>query len=129
MNRACLRSRRGAAAVALIGVLVIVEVAVVVAVVGGGLQHDLTLQRIDTSRAFYAAEGGAAMAVQELVTGEDRDGDGVVGGISDDGNADNNFVIGGATTGVTLDEDAGLATIVATGRAGATRRRLELRLR
>ncbi len=117
---------RGAVGIAVIASLVIVEVVIVVSVIGGSLQQDLTLQRIDTNKAFYAAEGGTAMAVREAWVAVDEDGDGSIGGISDDGNAANDPQIGGATVSVSQTTDADVTSLIAIGRAERARRRIEL---
>jgi len=117
---------RGAVGIAVIASLVIVEGVIVVSVIGGSLQQDLTLQRIDTNKAFYAAEGGTAMAVREAWVAVDEDGDGSIGGISDDGNAANDPQIGGATVSVSQTTDADVTSLIAIGRAERARRRIEL---
>lgn len=119
---------RGAIGVAMVGALVIVELIVVVAVVGAGLHQDLTLQRIETNRAFYAAEGGANMALRELWVDEDEDGDGKIGGISDDADSGNDPPIGHATVSVSAEEADGQTTIDAVGRSDRARRRIEMHL-
>ena len=35
--------------------------------IGGGRDHDLTVKRMDTLRAFYAAEAGMNIAIRELM--------------------------------------------------------------
>lgn len=117
---------RGAIGVSVVASLVLVEVVIIVSVIGGSLQQDLTLQRIDTNKAFYAAEGGAAMAIREAWISTDEDGDGSIGGISDDGNAANNPQIGGATVSVSQSAASGVTSLVAVGRAERARRRIEL---
>lgn len=121
-------SGRGSIGIAMIAALVLVEVVIVVAVLGGGLQHDLTIQRIDTNRAFYAAEAGAAMATREVWLNTDVDGDGAIGSISDDSDPDNNPVVGEATVVVTRTDEVGEVLLVATGRTVRSRRRVEMRL-
>ena len=122
------RHRRGAVGIAVVGLLVLLEVVVVVAVVGGGLHQDLTMQRIDTNRAFYAAEGGVAMAVREAWIATDEDGDGVIGGVSDDGDQPNNPSIGGASVSVSPTLAGGVTTFSATGWAERARRKIEIQM-
>jgi Tfp pilus assembly protein PilX len=112
----------------MIAALVLIEVVVVVSVLGGGMQNDLTLQRIETNRAFYAAEAGAAMAAREAWLNSDEDGDGSVGGISDDGNTDNNPTVGAASVMVEMTEVSGEIVLIATGRTDRARRRVEIRV-
>ncbi len=119
---------RGAIGIAVIAALVMVEVVIIVSVIGGSLQQDLTLQRIDTNRAFYAAEAGVAMAVREEWVGADEDGDGTVGSISDDGNTTNDPQIGGASVSVSRSPETGVTILIAIGKAERARRRIELSL-
>ncbi len=74
--------RRAMAAVAMVALLVTVDLIIVVMVIGGGRDHDLTVRRVETIRAFYAAEGGMNMAIREEMQNADEDGDAVVGTIS-----------------------------------------------
>jgi Tfp pilus assembly protein PilX len=122
------RRRRGAIGVAMVGALIVVELVIVVAVVGGGLHQDLTLQRIDTNRAFYAAEGGVNMALREAWTGADEDGDGTVGGISDNADPDDDPAIGAAAVSVSAAEADGATTLTAVGWSERARRRIEMHL-
>ena len=87
------RRCRGSAAVAMILVLVILQIVVVAVVLAGGRDQDLTLKRLDSIRGFYAAEGGMNMAIREMRTSTDEDGDGGIGTISNDGNSANNPTI------------------------------------
>jgi Tfp pilus assembly protein PilX len=120
--------RRGAIGIAVLGLLVLLEVVIVVAVVGGTLAQDLTLQRIDTNRAFYAAEGGVAMAVREAWLATDEDGDGAIGGISDDGDRADDPTVGGATVSVSPAQAGAVTTFVSIGWADRARRRVEMNL-
>lgn len=114
--------------VTLVAAMVLAQAVVVVSVVGGGMHHDLTLQRIDTQRAFYMAEAGAAMALREAWLNTDEDGDGTIGGISNDGDPSNDPTLGGASVSVEAGEDSGTLRLVATGRAAEARRRVEVRV-
>lgn len=119
---------RGAIGVAMVGALVVVEVIIVVAVIGGGLNQDLTLQRIETNRAFYAAEAGVNMAMREIWSNADEDGDGLIGSISDDADPANDPAIGAASVSVSTTDDAGRTSVAAVGRSDRARRRIELQL-
>lgn len=74
--------RRGVASIALVIVLVIAEFAILALVLGGSRDQDLTVARVSAVQAFYAAEAGMNMAMREVISGEDFDGDGTVGGIT-----------------------------------------------
>ncbi len=121
-------TRRGSA---LITVLIIVMVLgfTIVGVVGVGARNQmLSMHRISTARAFYAAEAGMNMAMRELAVGLDEDGDGTIGGISDDGDSNNNPTIGGARVFVSVQSASGNFTLLSTGSADASRRRIEVTL-
>ncbi|MGE3107718.1 MAG: hypothetical protein AB7G11_02220 [Phycisphaerales bacterium] len=81
------RSRRGAAALAVILGMLLMQLAIVAMVVGASRRHDLAGTRINSMRSFYAAEAGINMGVRELMNNTDEDQDGTVGAVSDDGNA------------------------------------------
>jgi hypothetical protein len=105
--------------------LLIANLVVIGAVLGGSRDHDLTIRRIETVQAFYAAEGGMNMAIRELMQGSDEDGDGTVGSISDDGNDANDPALGQARVVVTKTVNADDSTLESAGRAGAARRSVE----
>lgn len=109
------RQRRGIAAMALVMVLAMISLAILGMVLGGARDQDLTVSRLETLRSMYAAEGGAQMAMREVLTNTDADGDGAIGGVSDDGNASNNPSIGGATVWVDRSDSAGSATLDVKG--------------
>lgn len=122
------RSQRGSA---LITVLIIVMVLgfTIVGVVGVGARNQmLSMHRINTARAFYAAEAGMNMSMRELAIGLDEDGDGTIGGISDDGDDNNDPVIGGGRVFVSVENTGGILSLVSTGSAGASRRRIKVDL-
>ena len=76
--------RQGSAAMAMIVLLMIVDLIVVALVITGTRDHDLTVRRLQTIEAFYAAEAGMNMAIRELMNSADEDGDLTIGTISDD---------------------------------------------
>jgi len=116
---------------ALITVLIIVMVLgfTVVGVVGVGARNQtLAAHRISTARAFYAAEAGINMAMRELALGQDSDGDGTIGSISDDENTANDPVIDNAQVHVTIDNTGGRYLLVSHGTSSQSRRRIEVEL-
>lgn len=127
-RRPRLASRRGAAIISVVIVLAILGVALVGAVHAGGRQQELTIRRMDTLRAFYAAEAGMNIAIREIITGTDEDGDGVVGGVSDDGDDQTGVVIGRARVSVARTSPGGIVTLTSEGISGLSRRRLEISL-
>ncbi len=121
---------RGQVAIAMVVILVIVDLIIVGMVISGGRDHDLTVKRMDTVRAFYAAEAGMNMAIRELMENLDEDVDGMVGTVSDDDPVDdaNDPVLGKAQVVVTAQDDwpvAGQTTLTSQGRSGDARREME----
>lgn len=117
-------NRRGTVAISMILTLIIVDLIIVGIVVGGARDHDLTVRRIETINAFYAAEAGMNMAIRELMMNADEDGDGAIGTISDDGNAANDPAIGQAQVLVTSVVVGSQTTLTSQGRAGEARREI-----
>ncbi|MCZ6835909.1 MAG: hypothetical protein O7G85_09060 [Planctomycetota bacterium] len=119
------RTRRGSVAVAVLIVLLLMGLFVVGIVKVGARDQDLGARRLETVRAFYAAEGGINMALREVTLGLDEDNDGSIGTISDDGNDANDPMFGPASVQVELDFSLSTLTLRSRGRAGAARRKIE----
>jgi hypothetical protein len=105
----------------MIAVLITVQLAFVGVVVMGMRDTDMTIQRLDASRAFYAAESGANLALRELMTRSDLDSDGTIGTVSNDGNPNNDPVFQGARVYATKTVSAGVTTVTAVARSNAAR--------
>ncbi len=73
------RGRAGTMLVAAVVILVSLQLVVVGVVNSGARDQDLLLKRLDSARAFYAAEGAGNVAIREFMRGADESGDGVVG--------------------------------------------------
>jgi hypothetical protein len=112
----------------MVGVLVVLDLIIVGMVLAGGREQDLTARRLETVRAFYAAEAGINMAVREVMDGADEDGDGTMGTVSDDGNAANDPSLGSAQVFVTAATSGGETTLTSKGRCGEATRELEAAL-
>jgi hypothetical protein len=112
--------RRGAAGMAVILMLVVLQLVVVCVVLSGARDQDMTIERLNASRAYYAADAGVQMAYREILAQADQDGDGGVGSISGDGNPANDPGVGGSSFAVAED----LGSLTSTGRAGSARRKL-----
>ena len=126
MMQTLTRSRdRGMAAIAVIALMLLLSLVVLGMVHGTARDQNLTVNRVDTVQAFYAAEAGMNMALREMFNGADEDGDGTVGTISDDGNAANNPSIGSATVYVSQSVAAPVTTLNSFGSMGGARRHLE----
>ncbi len=89
--------------------------------------HDLTIRRLDTIKAFYAAEAGVNMAVRELMEPADEDLDGTIGTISDDSDPDTDPTLGNAAFVVIAVVDTplvGQTSLTSQGRSGEARRQM-----
>jgi len=65
------RPRRAAVGVGVIAALVILQVVIVVAVIAGARDQDMTVQRMSTARAYYAADSVGQMALREVFSNTD----------------------------------------------------------
>ena len=122
------RTRPGMAAMAMIVILLIVDLIVVSVVLSQGRDHDLTVRRLETVRAMYAAEAGVNMAIRELMEDADEDLDGTIGTISDDTIDATDPALGQANFVVTAAADTpvvGQTTLTSRGRCGEARREMQ----
>jgi Tfp pilus assembly protein PilX len=120
--------RRGAAIAAIILALLLIGLVGVGMVLGGARDQDLSIQRLETVRAFYAAEAGMNMAMREMMLSSDADGDGAVGTISNDGNSENDPSVGSGRVNVTSSVAAGTTTLSSNGRSGQAKRKIDAAL-
>lgn len=118
--------RRGTALLAMVVAMVIIGLIVVRIVFGGARDHDLTVKRLDTIRAFYAAEAGANMAIREWMIDDDDDGDGTIGTISDDANAVNDPTLGQAQVFVRIEFVGAGRALTSQGRSGSALREIQV---
>ena len=114
--------RRGTA----LAVVLIAEIAVLTLILNTARHQHLAVDRVETVRAFYAAEAGTAMALRELVVNIDEDGDGTVGSISNDGNPDNDPSFGSAHVSVALSGSESNITLRSDGSSNSAYRRHDL---
>lgn len=120
------RAQRGSVSVPLIVILATLQIIVAAMVLSGVRGGELSARRIETARAFYAAEAGANMAVREVMRGVDEDADGRIGGVSDDSNSATDLALGTARIVAESVSAGGTTTITVTGRAGEAARRIGL---
>ena len=120
--------RRGAAIVAMITTMLLLGLIGVGMVLGGARDQDLSIKRLETVRAFYAAESGMNMAIRELMVRADEDGDGAIGSISDDGNSANDPTIGSGQCNVTNNTSGATVTLTSNGRSGQATRKIDAQL-
>lgn len=92
-----------------------INLAVVSSVSGGGDDARLASTRADTTRAFYAAESGAALVVGEYNAGRTVPTGTVTIGA-------------GATVTITASATSAPMDVVVIGRFGQAQRRIELRI-
>ena len=121
-------ARRGLIVVVMILFMIVVDLIIIGMVVSQARDHDLTVRRLETTEALYAAEAGANMSIRELMMPGDEDGDGGIGTISDDSDDGTDPVIGNAQFVVTAAANTpavGQTTITSEGRFGEARRRMQ----
>jgi hypothetical protein len=108
--------------------LIVVDLIIVGFVVGIGRDHNLTVHRMQTLEAMYAAEAGVNMSIREMMNAADEDGDGAIGTISDDSDDGTDPSVGNARFVVTAAADtpvAGQTTLTSAGRSGEARRTID----
>ena len=106
-------------------VLIMINLMVIRLVIGGGRDHMLTVRRLETIQAFYAAEAGMHMSIRELMEPADEDVDGDTGTISDDTDNATDPAFGTAQVVVTSLTVGPQTTLTSTGRSGNSQRKLE----
>ncbi len=119
------RHRKGVAAIFILVLMFIVDLVILGVVISGSRNQSITNRRLETIRAFYAAEGGMNMAVREMMGNSDEDGDGNIGGISDDGDPSNDPDLGSATMSVNASAAGNETTLVSVGISGESTRSLD----
>ncbi len=108
--------RRGSVLAAVIVLLLILELAVASLLMSSTNEQGVGVDRLNTVRAFYAAEAGTQMALREIMLGTDEDGDGTIGGVSDDGDPATDPVIGPARAQVAVAQVAEETVVTSEGR-------------
>jgi hypothetical protein len=119
---------RGSVAVVLLIALALAEMMVIGMIVTGGRDQDMTVDRLESARAFYASESGMNMAVRELMDNADEDGDGTVGSIAH-GSTVGAPPVGGARAAAGVSVSGQNYTLTAVGESSRARRALSLGLR
>ncbi|GEM_PF-6914681 len=119
-------ANRGAIATALVLAIVLLGVAVTAATVAAGSGLGLASLRTENLRAVAACDSGMQLALAEIASGLDTDGDGTIGGVSDNGlNADDPTLDGAS---VVVEYEDGLLTAVATCGAVTRTRYIEIEM-
>ncbi len=107
--------------------LVVLNLIVLSLTLNAGHDHGLTVRRLETIKAFYAAEAGVNMAIRELMGPADEDLDGTIGTISDDSIDATDPALGTAQFVVVAALDTpfvGQTTLTSQGRCGEARRQM-----
>lgn len=107
--------------------LLAIDLVIIAIVVNTGRDHELSVRRLETIAATYAAEAGVNMSIREMMEAADEDGDGAVGSISDDGDSGNDPTLGQARFSVVVSPDdpvAGQTTVTSEGRSGLSVRKM-----
>lgn len=120
------RRRRGAVGIGSVVALVFLQLLLVGGIVTGARDQGQSVQRLNTMRAFYAAEGAMNMAIREMVNNADEDGDGTIGSISNDGNSANDPVIGTSQVYVVKSASGTVFALTSRARCDQCRRQLVL---
>ncbi len=109
-------SRRGIAIAVLVIVFAMISFVVIAAI--GGAQGDTQASaiRVETARAFYAAESGAIIIFRSVASGETLP---VTGAQID---------LGSQTIEFVQTPPSGVGTVIIEGRAGLARRRINLEI-
>lgn len=120
--------RRGIAIVAMVGIMLLGEVVLVTSLMA--VRHDqmLATYRLDSVRAFYAAEAGMNLAIREVMADADEDGDGTIGSVSDNDTDEDDVVLGVATLRVIRTDSPEDFVLRADARCGMSRTSLEASL-
>ncbi|MBX9736931.1 MAG: hypothetical protein K2X32_08390, partial [Phycisphaerales bacterium] len=110
---------RGSAAISILLALVLLQVVVAAALLTGTRQADVSQRALAGVRAQYAADGAMAMSLREIYTNVDEDADGTIGGVSHDGLAASDPVIGFAQASTTAATAGNDTTITINSRSAA----------
>ena len=108
------RPRRGSILVALVVLLVVAQLIVIGISIAGARDLDLTTTRMENARSLYAAESAANIAMLEICTGSDQDGDGTVGSVAS-GSLSPGLTVNNAQCDATVSVSGSTYTVTATG--------------
>jgi Tfp pilus assembly protein PilX len=120
------RNRRGSVGLSVLLLMLLLDLILVGAVVAGARELDLDRERVDGARAQYAADAAMNIAMREVYTATDEDGDGGVGTVSNDGNEGDDPALGAAR--FSAARTAGSPSVItASARCGDARRSLAIK--
>jgi hypothetical protein len=86
-------ARRGTILVGIVVAVMVIAAGIVLVAIAGRREQDSMIRRFESMRAFYAQEAAAQIAVRELITQQDDDGDGIIGEVAA-GNLASGIIIG-----------------------------------
>lgn len=119
-------NRKGIIIIAVVVMVLLAEYAVVGLILVVSHDQFMAVDRLNTVRAFYAAEGGMNMAIREIINDSDEDLDGAIGTISDDDNANNNPTLGVASVMVVATNQGNDTELTSLGSAGDSNRSISV---
>lgn len=119
-------TRRGGVLAVLLVVLGVVSIAALGSVTPAADETMLAAARVERVRASYAADAGIAVALAEVISGSDMDGDGKPGTLSDNSNAGDDPQVGLARVVVTAESGSTQTVLTSRGRCGVSSYSLEL---
>jgi hypothetical protein len=119
---------RGTVLIAVLIALIIAGIAVVGLTIAGNSDQSLTLYRLEAGKTEMACEAGMQMALREIYSNNDDDGDGVIGGISDDSNAATGISVNGILVSVHRSTSGVTTTLTASAAGTYTARKKQVTL-
>ncbi|MFN0131796.1 MAG: LamG domain-containing protein [Phycisphaerales bacterium] len=120
--------RRGTVLVAVVIAMILLGLVVATAVMSGTRDGDLTVLRVQGTKAQYAADAAVAMAVKEVFDNIDGDGNGTVGSISNSSLVTAGTALAGMTMSAAASTSGSTTTITARGTGTDTRRAMRVNL-
>ncbi|MEY3230165.1 MAG: hypothetical protein RL689_252 [Planctomycetota bacterium] len=120
-------SRRGTILVGILVGLVLLASALMAVAISGRREQDLTMRRMESMRASYAEEAAAQIAVRELVSRQDDDGDFGIGSVAG-GNIASGIIVGSSRAAATAAPAGTVWTVQPMGSNGLSNRAATLSL-
>lgn len=96
MNKRPIHARRGVVTVLVVAGMVLLATGAAATAICATQHAETAVLRASAAQARAAADTALLLALREIATGVDSDGDSHVGGLSDDGNDDNDPTLAGA---------------------------------
>lgn len=113
-------ARTGSVLISVLVALFILTFVVLGIVVGGRSSHDLSARRIESARTTYASDSAMHIAIREIVTSSDADGDGTIGSVAAGNLASGVSLLGSTKAAASVSAASGTYTITASGCSGSS---------